>query len=182
MKEIVYVLLAEGFEEIEAIAPVDLLRRAGVTVETVSIEENKVVTGARGIPVVADITIRQLQFEAMRLLVLPGGYPGYENLEKSAAVKSLLRRAAEAGKEIAAICGAPSVLGKLGLLAGRSATCYPGMEQLLNCSVLTDPVVEDGPFITSRGAGTALAFALALVARVISPEKAAEIRAGIVMP
>ena len=90
-----------------------------------------------GIPVVADITIRQLQFEAMRLLVLPGGYPGYENLEKSAAVKSLLRRAAEAGKEIAAICGAPSVLGKLGLLAGRSATCYPGMEQLLNCSVLT---------------------------------------------
>ena len=73
MKEIVYVLLAEGFEEIEAIAPVDLLRRAGVTVETVSIEENKVVTGARGIPVVADITIRQLQFEAMRLLVLPGG-------------------------------------------------------------------------------------------------------------
>ncbi|PWM41796.1 MAG: DJ-1 family protein [Clostridiales bacterium] len=182
MKEIVYVLLAEGFEEIEAIAPVDLLRRAGVTVETVSIEENKVVTGARGIPVVADITIRQLQFEAMRLLVLPGGYPGYENLEKSAAVKSLLRRAAEAGKEIAAICGAPSVLGKLGLLAGRSATCYPGMEQLLNCSVLTDPVVEDGPFITSRGAGTALAFALALVARVVSPEKAAEIRAGIVMP
>lgn len=181
MKEIVYVLLAEGFEEIEAIAPVDLLRRAGVTVETVSIEENKVVTGARGIPVVADITIRQLQFEAMRLLVLPGGYPGYENLEKSAAVKSLLRRAAEAGKEIAAICGAPSVLGKLGLLAGRSATCYPGMEQLLNCSVLTDPVVEDGPFITSRGAGTALAFALALVARVVSPEKAAEIRAGIVM-
>ena len=121
MKEIVYVLLAEGFEEIEAIAPVDLLRRAGVTVETVSIEENKVVTGARGIPVVADITIRQLQFEAMRLLVLPGGYPGYENLEKSAAVKSLLRRAAEAGKEIAAICGAPSVLGKLGLLAGHSA-------------------------------------------------------------
>ena len=182
MKEIVYVLLAEGFEEIEAIAPVDLLRRAGVTVETVSIEENKVVTGARGIPVVADITIRQLQFEAMRLLVLPGGYPGYENLEKSAAVKSLLRRAAEAGKEIAAICGAPSVLGKLGLLAGRSATCYPGMEQLLNCSVLTDPVVEDGPFITSRGAGTALAFALALVVRVVSPEKAAEIRAGIVMP
>lgn len=182
MKEIVYVLLAEGFEEIEAIAPVDLLRRAGVTVETVSIEENKVVTGARGIPVVADITIRQLQFEAMRLLVLPGGYPGYENLEKSAEVKSLLRRAAEAGKEIAAICGAPSVLGKLGLLAGRSATCYPGMEQLLNCSVLTDPVVEDGPFITSRGAGTALAFALALVARVVSPEKAAEIRAGIVMP
>ena len=182
MKEIVYVLLAEGFEEIEAIAPVDLLRRAGVTVETVSIEGNKVVTGARGIPVVADITIRQLQFEAMRLLVLPGGYPGYENLEKSAAVKSLLRRAAEAGKEIAAICGAPSVLGKLGLLAGHSATCYPGMEQLLNCSVLTDPVVEDGPFITSRGAGTALAFALALVARVVSPEKAAEIRAGIVMP
>ncbi len=180
MKSVVYVLLADGFEELEALAPVDLLRRAGAVVETVAVGENKIVTGARGVPVVADISMGQINFSAMRMVVLPGGFPGYENLYKSHKVCELLRRAAESEKEIAAVCGAPTVLGRLGLLRGRKATCYPGMESLLGCETLSQAVVEDGTLITSRGAGTSLDFALALVARVVSPEKAAEIRKSIV--
>lgn len=180
MNHMTYVLLAEGFEELEAMAPVDLLRRAGVTVKTVSITKDKIVTGARGIPAVADILLEELDFDAMELLVLPGGYPGFENLGKCSAVQQLLLRADEAKKTIAAICGAPSVPGKMGLLKGHKATCYPGMEDTLGCEASTEKVVESGHFITSRGAGTAVDFALALVAKLTAPEKAAEIAKGIV--
>lgn len=180
MNKMTYVLLAEGFEELEAMAPMDLLRRAGVEVKTVSITEDQTVTGARGIPVVADLLLNELDFDAMELLVLPGGYPGYENLGKCPAVQELLLRANEAEKTIAAICGAPSVPGKLGLLKGHKATCYPGMEDTLGCEFSAEKVVESGHFITSRGAGTAVDFALALVAKLVSPEKAAEIAKGIV--
>lgn len=176
----IYVLLAEGFEELEAMAPVDLLRRAGAAVKTVSLTEEKIVTGARGIPAVADILLSEVDFDAMEMLVLPGGYPGYENIAKCAPAIDLLMRADGAKKIIAAICGAPSVPGKLGLLKGQKATCYPGMEDTLGCEALTDKVVESGHFITSRGAGTAVDFALALVAKAVSPEKAAEIAKGIV--
>ncbi len=180
MNRIVYVLLAEGFEEVEAFAPVDLLRRAGVTVQTVSVDGTVVVCGARGIEAVADIPLNELNYEEMELLVLPGGYPGYENLGKSEAVRDLILRAVADGKKIAAICGAPSVLGDLGVLKGRKATCYPGMEDTLGCEAVEEAVVQDGPFITSRGVGTALDFALALIAELVSAEKADEIRKGIV--
>ena len=180
MKHLVYVLLAEGFEEVESFAPVDLLRRAGVAAETVSIDGTVVVRGARGIEAVADIPLNELDFDAMSMLVLPGGYPGYENLGKSEAVRALILRAVEAGKKIAAICGAPSVLGELGVLKGERATCYPGMENTLGCEAVEEPVVKSGQFITSRGVGTALDFALALVAETASAEKADEIRKGIV--
>lgn len=177
----IYVLLAEGFEELEAMAPVDLLRRAGARVQTVSVTGERIVTGAREIPAVADILLEELKFEELEMLVLPGGYPGYLNLEKNEAVLELLRRTDEAKKTIAAICGAPSVPGKLGLLKGLKATCYPGMEDtLLGAEALTDKVVESGHFITSRGAGTAVDFALALVAKAVSREKAEEIAKGIV--
>ncbi len=177
----VYILLAEGFEELETIAPADLLRRAGAEVKLVSVNGAAAVRGARGVTMAADLPMAELDFNAMDMVVLPGGYPGYENLGKSPEVAALLRRANDAGKWIAAICGAPSVLGGLGLLKGRSATCYPGMEETLEgAQVLTDPVVESENIITSRGAGTAVDFALALVARVASPEKAAEIARGIV--
>lgn len=177
----VVVLLAEGFEELEAFAPVDLLRRAGDRVQTLSITSNKTVTGARGIPVVADGTLSDLDFDQMDLLVLPGGYPGYVNLGNSQPVCQLLQRANDAGKTIAAICGAPSVLGKLGLLTHKKATCYPGMEQELHCKEFSlEPVVQDGRIITSRGAGTALDFALALIAHTQSPQKAQEIKESIV--
>ena len=129
----IYVLLAEGFEELEAMAPVDLLRRAGAAVKTVSLTEEKIVTGARGIPAVADILLSEVDFDAMEMLVLPGGYPGYENIAKCAPAIDLLTRADGAKKTIAAICGAPSVPGKLGLLKGQKATCYPGMEDTLGC-------------------------------------------------
>ena len=176
----IYVLLAEGFEELEAMAPVDLLRRAGATVQTVSVTGEKIVTGARGIPAVADILLNELNFDAMEMLVLPGGYPGYENFEKNEDVLALIRKTDAAKKTIAAICGAPSVPGKMGLLKGHKATCYPGMEDTLGCEALTEKVVESGHFITSRGAGTAIDFALALVAKAVSPEKAGEIAKGIV--
>lgn len=176
----IYVLLAEGFEELEAMAPVDLLRRAGASVQTVSVTGERIVTGARGIPAVADILLQELDFDAMEMLVLPGGYPGYVNFEKNEEVLALIRKTDAAKTTIAAICGAPSVPGKMGLLKGYKATCYPGMEDTLGCEALTEKVVESGHFITSRGAGTAIDFALALVAKVVSPEKAEEIAKGIV--
>ena len=182
MRTIVYTLLAEGFEEIEALAPVDLLRRAGVEVVTVSIEKERVVTGARGVPVMADIFFEELNEEKMQMVILPGGYPGYENLAKDERVANLLKRAYAKEIDIAAICGAPSILGGLDLLKGRVATCYPNMEHLLGCEHSLEDVVEDGPFITSRGAGTALEFALALVARLKGRKVAEELRKGIVMP
>ena len=181
MQTIVYLLLAPGFEEVEALAPVDLLRRAGVAVQTVSIEESKTVVGARNIPVVADLSLAQLDFDAMKMLILPGGYPGYENLGKCPGVKALLEKAFAAGKTIAAICGAPVVPGRMGLLRDYKATCYPGMEGELHCKeFIPVPVVKDGNLITSRGAGTALDFALALVEEMVSAEKAEELRKGIV--
>ncbi len=175
------VLLAEGFEELEAFAPVDLLRRAGAQVQTLSITENTTVAGARGIQAVADGTLADLDFESMDLLVLPGGYPGYVNLGESDAVCALIQKTIAAGKTVAAICGAPSVLGKLGLLTDKKATCYPGMEQELHCKEVSfEKVVEDGNIITSRGAGTALDFALKLIERTVSVEKAQEIKESIV--
>lgn len=176
----IYLLLAEGFEELEAFAPVDLLRRAGADIQTVAITPERTVMGARGISAMADCTLDAIDYEKMDLLILPGGYPGYENLGKSPAVRELILRAARDQKTIAAICGAPSVLGDLGLLAGHQATCYPGMEETLGCEALKEKVVRSGKFITSRGAGTAIDFALALVEEAVSAEKAEELRKGIV--
>lgn len=176
----IYLLLAEGFEEIEALAPVDLLRRAGAEVETVSITEEKMVIGAHNIPVLADITIGEMDEEDLSMLVLPGGYPGYVNLDQSEAVRELLMRTAEAKKTIAAICGAPSILNGLGLLQDKVATCYPSMEEDMDCEISRKKVVECENIITSRGAGTAIDFALALVEAAVSAEKAEELRKGIV--
>jgi 4-methyl-5(b-hydroxyethyl)-thiazole monophosphate biosynthesis len=179
MKKI-YLLLAEGFEELEAFAPVDLLRRAGADIQTVSITAERVVTGARGIPAVADLLLDDLDYELMDMLILPGGYPGYENLGKSPEVRKLVCAAAQDGKTIAAICGAPSVLGALGLLEGKIATCYPGMEDTLGCIASFEKVVVCDNIITSRGAGTAIDFALALVEKAVSPKAAEQLRKGIV--
>lgn len=177
----IVVLLAEGFEELEAFAPVDLLRRAGAEVQTLSITEKTTVCGARGIGAVADGTLSDLDFEQMEMLILPGGYPGYVNLGESQAVCRLVTRAYEAGKTVAAICGAPSVLGKLGLLTHKKATCYPGMEEELCCKEVSfDSVVEDGNIITSRGAGTAIDFALKLIERTFDAETARKIKESIV--
>lgn len=159
----VYVLLANGFEEIEALAPVDLLRRANHSVKTVAIGENPVV-GAHGIPVVSDITLAEAT-DAPRLLVLPGGMPGAKNLDECPAVDELIDRTIESGGRVAAICAAPMILGKRGLLRGKNATCYPGFEGHLEGAFvfLGVPVVTDGRYTTANGMPSALAFGEELV-------------------
>lgn len=163
----VYVMLAEGFEEVEALTPVDLLRRAGAQVKTVGVT-GKTVTGARGIPVVADILPEEVVLEDMELLFLPGGMPGTRNLDASEFVHGTIRYCVEHDRYLAAICAAPSViLGGLGLLEGRRATCYPGMEDGMRGAAAMDvPCVADGKIITGRAAGAAMDFAVALCAAV----------------
>lgn len=169
----IYVFLADGFEEIEALAPVDILRRAGVSVCTVGVT-GKTVTGSHGIAVAADA--EDFDPADCEGVVLPGGMPGTAHLDGSPLVARALAVAKEKGCLIAAICAAPSVLGHKGLLAGRRATCYPGWEGELTGALYTgEPVTEDGNFLTARGAGVAVEFGLALTARLVSPEKAEEI-------
>ena len=154
----VYLLLADGFEEIEALTPLDILRRAGVNVKTVSIKD-KTVTGAHNIPVTADAVVSELDsIDDMELLILPGG-AGHELLDASNAAHAMINHAHERGLYIAAICAAPSILGKKMLLSGKRATCFPGYEKYLHGAEVTDEkVVVDGKFITARGAGAAAEF------------------------
>lgn len=178
----VYVFLAEGFEEIEALTPVDLLRRAGVAVTTVGIG-GELVTGAHGITVKADATDKALAkkgFCDLEMAVLPGGMPGTKNLDASDTVELALKTATEKNAYIAAICAAPSVLGKRGLLNGKKATCYPGFEKELHgaefCKV---PVTVDGKIICGRAMGCAAEFALALVGALKGEDTAEKIRAAV---
>ncbi len=159
----VYLLLANGFEEVEALTPVDMLRRVGVGVTTVGIGDQEIV-GARGVKVIADIAESDAVIDDMEMLILPGGYPGYENLEKSAFVQQCIDKAVQKDVYIAAICAAPTLLGHKGLLKGRVATCYPGMEDgLVDACPVKQAVCVDGKYITSRSAATALEFSLTLV-------------------
>ena len=154
----VYILLAPGFEEIEALAPADLLRRAGIDTALVSVT-GEPVPGSHGITVTADITLDRV------MIVLPGGGPGYKNLGKDPRVEQLVREAAERDLWVAAICAAPTLLGKWGLLKGKKAICYPGMEdQLTGALVQTAPgEIRDGKIITGRAAGNAIDFAAELI-------------------
>ncbi len=159
----VYVFLAEGFEEIEALCVVDFLRRVGISVNTVSVSGEKTVTGSHGIPVVTDCMISEVDEASATAFVLPGGLPGADNLQADATLKNMLLSADKAKKVIGAICAAPKVLGAFGLLQGKRATCYPGFEaELLGAQAEVSPVVCDGHIITSRGVATAPAFAFAL--------------------
>lgn len=173
----VVVFLAAGFEEIEALATVDVLRRADVGVCTVGIG-GRTVTGSHGITVVADVADSDwAPCTAVEAVVLPGGMPGTLNLEASPVVKETVRCAVQSGALVCAICAAPSVLGKWELLCGRRATCYPGFEEYLTGATVQDAaVVEDGPFITSRGAGAAMEFGFAIVGRLVGADKANELR------
>ena len=159
------ILFAEGYEEVEALTVVDLLRRAKIGCDIVAVDDGVEVTGSHGIRVGADKTLSQLVMEEYDGLILPGGLRGVNNLAADERVIDLLRRFAAAGKLTAAICAGPTVLAKAGLLQGRKACCYPGMEdQLTGAVACTESVVPDGSIITSRGLGTAIPFALALVA------------------
>ncbi len=166
-----YVFLAEGFEEIEAVTPIDLLRRAGVDARFVSITGKKAVTGAHGITYQADLLFEEI--EAADLLVLPGGMPGTTNLLSHQGLLQRLREQNAAKKQIAAICAAPMILGALGILRGKRATIYPGMEaHLTDALPCTDAVVTDGNISTSRAPGTAIPFSLRL-AELLTGDSAA---------
>lgn len=172
----VAVLLADGFEEIEGLTVVDILRRASVYVDTVSITEDYMVRGAHGINVQTEDLFQEVDFTEFDMVVLPGGMPGTTNLNEHGGVKRVVRDFAESGRYVAAICAAPSILGGLGLLKGKRAACYPSVEDKLSGAVITKvPVVVDGNIITSRGMGTAIDFALKLVDVLAGRAKAEEI-------
>ncbi|MBQ8961102.1 MAG: DJ-1/PfpI family protein [Ruminococcus sp.] len=168
----IYVFLANGFEETEAIAPIDLLRRAGKQVVTVGVGDN-IIVGSHGIPVAADTIAQEAPLtDELEMIVLPGGMPGTLNLEKSDYVQAAIDYCAENNKFIGAICAAPSILGHKGLLSGKTAVCYTGFEeQLTGASIGDGPVAVDGNIITSRGAGVAVEFGLKLVELAVSPEE-----------
>lgn len=173
----VYLFLADGFEEIEALSCVDILRRAGVDILTAGVT-GKTVSGAHGIKVEADITVDECRDDA-EMVILPGGSAGTDNLAASGGVASLVKDAAARNAYVAAICAAPTVLGGLGLLEGRRAVCYPGLEGRLTGAVKSDErVCVDGRFITSRGPGTTSEFALTLVEILKGRRTADELRRG----
>lgn len=173
----VYVFFADGFEEMEAFAAVDILRRAGVQVQMVTVTENEIVKGAHGVPVLCDKNIVNCDFFDAEMLVLPGGLPGATTLNECEDLRKLLVRFAQEGKNIAAICAAPMVLGNLGLLKGKKATCYPGFDKFLKGAEYTGALVEkDGNFITGKGPAAALPFALAVAEHLLGREKVKELK------
>lgn len=180
----VVILLAEGFEEIEALTPVDILRRAGLTVKTAGVGGREI-TGSHGIRVAADMTVREIEPRELTALVLPGGLPGTRNLENSETVQGLIDHCVEQGKLVGAICAAPSILAHKGLLKGRAATAFPDFQQdLVNggARLSESYVCRDGQFVTARGMGVSAPFGLKLAEILASPEKATAIRAGIQTP
>ena len=168
----IYAFLANGFEEIEAITIIDILRRAEKEVITVGIGDN-IIRGAHGMVVVADTQDNMIELDdKLEMIFLPGGMPGTLNLERSAVVQSAIDYCVENDKYIAAICAAPSILGHKGILDGKKACCYPGFEQeLKGADVNYDAVNADGKIITTIGAGTAIKLALKLVELFTSPER-----------
>ena len=177
----VCVLLADGFEEIEGLTVVDLLRRAKIYVDTISIMDDYIVHGAHGINVQTEDLFDEVDFDEFDMVVLPGGMPGTRYLGECRPLTELLLQFFREGRKVAAICAAPSVLGGLGILEGKKAACYPGFEdKLKGAEVVFDQVVRDGNVTTSRGMGTAIPFALDLVSQLVSEEKAQELKTGII--
>ena len=175
----IYMFLANGFEEVEALCPLDLLRRAGLEVTTVGVGGDSVM-GAHGIQVLADIPEAMYRDSKPEMIILPGGMPGTTNLDNSPTVERALRAAAANGAYLAAICAAPMVLGKRGYLEGKRATCFPGFEEhLAGAVVSSEGVVADGRVITAKGMGVAQEFGLALVGALCGKEKADALRKAI---
>ena len=173
----VLVFLVNGFEEIEAMAPIDLLRRAGIIVDTVSINEDNQVTSSRKIRVLTDKTIDEINFENYEMIVLPGG-PGTENYMKSEKLLEKLKEFS-INRKLGAICAAPTILSALGILNGKQAICFPACEPDLikdGAIIVNQDVVRDNNIITSRGAGTAIDFSLSLIEELLGKNKSHEIR------
>ncbi|MCP4994247.1 MAG: DJ-1/PfpI family protein [Gammaproteobacteria bacterium] len=180
----VLVPLAQGCEELEAVTIIDLLRRAGVDVITAGLEsEVEPIQASRGVVLLPDTTLDTVQNQSFDMIVLPGGLPGADNLDRDPRIHQILTRTRGEGHYIAAICAAPKVLASAGLLAGLKATSYPGVLDgmaLPQVEVDLQPVVRDGKVITSRGPGTAMDFALDLVEVLVGVEKRVDVEAGLV--
>ena len=181
MSEKVFVFMADGLEEIEGLTVVDILRRAGIATEMVSVSGSLEVTGSHGIRIGTDRLFGEELLEEGTLFVLPGGMPGTKHLGEHEGLGNLLKEAKRCGKRIAAICAAPTVLGALGLLEGEEAVCYPGNEEkLIGARIGQTPVVVSGQVTTSRGMGTAIPFALELVAQLKGREESDRLAAAII--
>ena len=177
----VYTFFATGFEEVEALTVVDLLRRAGVTVNMVSVTGEKEVVGSHNIGINMDSVFDDNDYEDGDLFFLPGGMPGTKNLLAHEKLCQLLIKKNSEGKRLAAVCAAPSVYGQLGLLEGKQATCYPGFEEkLLGATWVADSVVTDGNITTSRGMGTSIDLGLELISLLCHKEVAESIGKGII--
>ena len=175
----IYLLLADGVEEIEALTPLDILRRAGIEIKTVGIN-GKYAKGSHGIVVECDITAEDADMSKLDMVILPGGMPGSTNLDASPFTDKAIKAVLDNGGRLAAICAAPLVLGRRGLLVGRSATCYPGFEgELTGATVVDKSVVTDGNITTAKGMGVALAFAKELVSLLVGKEAADKISTAI---
>lgn len=176
----VNVFFAEGYEEVEALTVVDILRRAGIKTDMVSVTGERAVTGSHGITIQTDKLFEEID-DSAEMIVLPGGIPGTPNLKAHKGLADLISGYNQSGKYIAAICAAPTVYGEMGLLKGRRATCYPGLEDgLIGAEALTDAVVTDGNIITSRGLGTAIDFGLVLTSILLDKGTALNLASKIV--
>lgn len=172
----IYEFLADGFELVEAMTPLDMLRRAGADIKTVSISHSKTVKSSNGVTVEADIFLNYVDLDLAEMLILPGGMPGAKNLRKCDELCSMIVEANKKGLPIGAICAAPYILGELGLLNGRTAICYPGFEDsLAGASLSLTNVCRDGNIITAAGMGVALSFSCELVTILYGKEKTNEI-------
>lgn len=174
----IYMFLANGFEEIEALMPLDLMRRAGLDVTTVGIG-GKDITGSHGITVKADITESELSDNAPECVILPGGMPGTKNLDASPVVHKAIDGALENNSLICAICAAPMILGKRGILRGKKATCFPGFEEYLEGATVGGRAVRDGQVITGIGMGAALEFGIEIVAALKGRKEADKLAAAV---
>lgn len=173
----VYVFIAQGFEEVEALTPIDILRRSGVEVVATSIMPTQTVVGAHGVPVVCDAMFSETDFSDAAALILPGGMPGAKYLAEFAPLSALLKDKANTSCLICAICAAPMILGINGLLENRRATCYPGFETYLHGAQTTAALVEtDGNIITGKGPGAAASFGFAICERLCGKDVATEIK------
>lgn len=180
--ETIYLFLADGFEDIEALTPVDVLRRGGLNVKSVSINGQKLVESAHGVTVGCDSLFEDLSFTDASMLILPGGMPGAANLSQHEGLRKLILQFNADNKPLAAICAAPMVYGMLGILKGKKATCYPGFEEQLKGAIYTAaPVEQDDNFITGNGPGSAMLFAFTILEYFCGKDKVLELKAGMMV-
>lgn len=175
------IFLAPGYEEVEMLTVVDMVRRAGLTIDMVSITDSLEVTSSHNVTIKADKLFKDADFDSAKMIILPGGIPGTPNLLAYKPLTDKIIEFKENGKLLSAVCAAPTVYGELGILKENKATCYPGMEAKLNCAKhLEEPVVIDGQFTTSRGMGTCIEFAGAIIERLKDKETAEDVKYKIV--